>query len=88
MASLWWNHEAIGLLSRALAVYRFLDDEEGQWSCLKATGLARSHTGEAVQALETHPLANSFKRQDLFLQNANWLRWFSSTDTSYDPGRP
>ena len=82
------THEAIGLLSRALAVYRFLDDEEGQWSCLKAIALAWSQAGDAVQALETHSLANSFKRQALFLQRAHWLRWFSSTDTGYDPGRP
>lgn len=71
------TYEAITLLSRALAVYRFLGEEEGQWSCLKAIALAWSHAGDAVQALETHAAANSFKRQAEFSARANWLRWFN-----------
>lgn len=71
------THEAITLLSRALAVYRFLGDEEGQWSCLKAIALAWSHAGDTTQALETHAAANSFKRQAEFSARANWLRWFT-----------
>ncbi len=70
------SHAAIGLLSRALAVYRFLDDEQGQWSCLKAIALAWGSLGDAVQALETHSQANAFKRQTEFSSKARWLRWF------------
>ncbi|MCS7067054.1 MAG: hypothetical protein N2Z75_02505 [Meiothermus sp.] len=69
--------EAIGLLSRALAVYRFLDDEQGQWSCLKAIALAWSSLGDAAQALETHCHANAFKRRAEFAAKAGWLRWFA-----------
>ncbi|RIH78750.1 hypothetical protein [Meiothermus hypogaeus] len=72
------NHEAIVLLSRALAVYRFLDDEQGQWSCLKAIALAWGYLGDAVQALETHSQANTFKRQAEFAGKARWLRWFAT----------
>ncbi|MCX7784311.1 MAG: hypothetical protein N2318_11800 [Meiothermus sp.] len=72
------SHEAIGLLSRALAVYRFLDDEQGQWSCLKAIALAWGYLGDAVQALETHSYTNAFKRQAEFAAKARWLRWFAA----------
>ncbi len=71
-------HEAIGLCSRALAVYRFLDDEQGQWSCLKAIALAWSYAGDAAQALETHSLANAFEREAEFAARARWLHWFEA----------
>jgi tetratricopeptide (TPR) repeat protein len=72
------NHEAISLLSRALAVYRFLGDEQGQWSCLKAIALAWGYLGDANQALETHAHANAFKRQAEFARTARWLHWFAA----------
>ncbi len=72
------THEAIGLFSRALAVYRFLDDEQGQWSCLKAIALAWGYTGDAAQALETHSHANAFKRHAEFAARARWLHWFAT----------
>lgn len=71
------THQAITLLSRALAVYRFLGDEEGQWSCLKAIGLAWGYAGDTVQAFETHAVADRFKRRAEFLARATWLRWFA-----------
>lgn len=70
------SQEAIVLLSRALAVFRFLNDEQGQWSCLKAIALAWGYAGDAVQALETHSIANTFNRQAEFASKAGWLRWF------------
>jgi|YNPMSStandDraft_2_1061718.scaffolds.fasta_scaffold16843_1 hypothetical protein len=72
------THEAIALLSRSLAVFRFLNDEEGQWSCLKAIALAWGCAGDAIQALETHSTANAFSRQAEFVSRASWLRWFIS----------
>lgn len=71
------GHEAIALLSRALAVYRFLNDEQGQWSCLKAIALAWGYLGDAAQALETHSHANAFKRQAEYANKARWLHWFA-----------
>jgi len=69
--------EAILLLSRALAVYRYLSDDEGQWSCLKAIALAWDHAGDAAQAQKTHSAANSFRRQADYSSRARWLRWFA-----------
>jgi len=71
-------HEALALFSRALAVYRFLDDEQGQWSCLKAIALAWGYTGDAAQAHKTHVQANAFQRNTEFTARAHWLRWFAS----------
>ncbi len=73
------GHDAIALLSRSLAVYRFLGDEQGQWSCLKAIALAWGHLGDTAQALETHSQANAFKGQAEFLREARWLRCFEGS---------
>ncbi len=70
--------QSLVLFSRALAVYRFLDDEQGQWSCLKAIALAWGYAGDAAQALETHSQANAFKRHAEFAARARWLSWFST----------
>ncbi|WP_027881838.1 hypothetical protein [Meiothermus rufus] len=59
-------HEALGLFSRALAVYRFLGDEEGQWASLKAIGLAWGYLGDPTQAHDCHAQANAFPRQAEF----------------------
>ncbi len=72
-------HESIALFSRALAVYRFLGDEQGQWSCLKAIALAWGNSGDAAQALETHSHANAFLRQAEFSAKARWLHWFCTS---------
>jgi tetratricopeptide (TPR) repeat protein len=72
------THEAIALFSRALAVYRFLGDEQGQWSCLKAIALCWGFTGDAAQAQETHSQADAFLRQAEYASQARWLDWFCS----------
>lgn len=71
-------HEAIALLSRSLAVYRFLDDEQGQWSCLRAIALCWGFIGDTPQALQTHSHANAFPRQAEFAAEARWLHWFAA----------
>jgi len=68
--------EAITLLSRALAVYRFTGDEQGQWSCLMAIARAWTHLGEVEQAHETQAVAHGFPQHEDFSAQAAWLRWF------------
>ncbi len=69
-------HEALELFSRALAVYRFLGDEQGQWASLKAIGLAWGHLGDTAQARDCLAQASAFPRQAEFTARATWLRWF------------
>ncbi|RMH58049.1 MAG: tetratricopeptide repeat protein [Deinococcus-Thermus bacterium] len=70
------SHQAIPLFSRALAVYRFLGDEEGQWGCLRAIALAWARAGEPQEALETYRQAQAFPRRAEFAAKARWFRWF------------
>ncbi|MCS7058242.1 MAG: hypothetical protein NZ849_05795 [Meiothermus sp.] len=70
------SQQAIPLFSRALAVYRFLGDEEGQWGCLRAIALAWARAGETQEALETYHQAQTFPHQAEFAARARWLRWF------------
>lgn len=68
--------EAITLLSRALAVYRFTGDEEGQWGCLVAIAKAWHYLGDPEQASETQAVADRFTHRERFEAGAAWLSWF------------
>ncbi len=70
------GHEAITLLCRALAVYRFVGDEEGQWSCLSAIAKAWHYLGDAEEAVSSQAAANAFTHHELFETAATWLDWF------------
>ncbi|RDI95075.1 tetratricopeptide repeat protein [Meiothermus sp. QL-1] len=76
--------EAIPLLSRALAVYRFLEDEGGQWACLRAIALAWERAGDRAQALETLNQAQSLPHQARLTAQARWLRWFEDGQAGAD----
>ncbi|MER3554196.1 MAG: hypothetical protein C4331_07570 [Meiothermus sp.] len=69
-------HDAITLLGRALAVYRFVGDEEGQWNCLSAIAKAWHYMGDTEEALATQAAAASLPHHELFATGATWLEWF------------
>ncbi len=69
------NHASIELLSKALAVFRFLDDERGQWNCLIAIARAWRKLGDLEQALETEAQANTFENKDIYRSSSEWLHF-------------
>lgn len=69
-------HDAITLLCRALAVYRFTGDEEGQWNCLTAIAKAWHYLGDPEAATGSQAAAEGFAHHELFATGAGWLEWF------------
>lgn len=71
-------HEALTLFSRALAGYRFLGDEQGQWWCMKAMTYAWRFLGDGVQSREIETLIQQFADWPTYAASAAWLRWFET----------
>lgn len=69
-------HEALNLLSRALAGYRFLGDEQGQWWCMKAMAYAWQFLGDGLQSKEIESQTRQFADWPTHAASALWLRWF------------
>jgi hypothetical protein len=70
------THEGLVLLLHALGGYRSLEDEQGEWACLKAIAKAWDHLGDKEQASEAQMAADALGRAAF---PAGWLDGLAKT---------